>query len=97
MQVLSPNREANRQAPPPRDDRPSVPGPRTTPSQGSKLALDSSAKPRRTGLQLPVSLPFDTWRRIGHQISLIADSSTLSAPADPTVTMTTSGTESSEA
>ncbi|GAA0821364.1 LmbU family transcriptional regulator [Streptosporangium amethystogenes subsp. fukuiense] len=75
MQVLSPNREANRQAPPPRDDRPPVPSPRATPSQGSKLALDASAKPRRTGLQLPVSLPFDTWRRIGHQISLIADSS----------------------
>lgn len=75
MQVLSPNREANRQAPPPCDDRQPAPAPRGTPSQASKLALDASAKPRRTGLQLPSSLPFDTWRRIGHQISLIADSS----------------------
>ncbi|GAA4198944.1 hypothetical protein GCM10022252_50090 [Streptosporangium oxazolinicum] len=75
MQVLSPNREANRQAPPSCDERPPVPAPRRPTSQGSKLALDASAKPRRTGLQLPSSLPFDTWRRIGHQISLIADSS----------------------
>ncbi|GAA2988553.1 LmbU family transcriptional regulator [Streptosporangium longisporum] len=75
MQVLSPHREANRNAPPSCNDKKPVPSPRPPSPQGSKLALDASAKPRRTGLQLPSSLPFDTWRRIGHQISLIADSS----------------------
>ncbi|MGC5013552.1 LmbU family transcriptional regulator [Streptosporangium sp. DT93] len=75
MQVLSPRREANRNAPPSSTDEQPAPPPRSPSPSGSKLALDASAKPRRTGLQLPSSLPFDTWRRIGHQISLIADSS----------------------
>ncbi len=45
-----------------------------TPANGG-LMLDRAAKPRRTGLELPPELPFETWQRIGGQIALIADSS----------------------
>ncbi|GAA2882285.1 hypothetical protein GCM10010517_45440 [Streptosporangium fragile] len=76
MRVLSPSQEANRQAASsPPETRQPVPRQRAASDPNSRLALDASAKPRRTGLQLPSSLPFDTWRRIGHQISLISDSS----------------------
>jgi hypothetical protein len=54
----------------------------TTPAGGrigtlgpQRLALDSLALARRTGLYLPANLPFTTWQRIGAQISTICDSS----------------------
>lgn len=41
----------------------------------ARMVLDQSARPRRSGLELPPRLPFETWQRIGRQISLISDCS----------------------
>lgn len=41
----------------------------------ARIVLDRSAGPRRNGLELPPRLPFETWQRIGQQISLISDCS----------------------
>jgi hypothetical protein len=51
------------------------PGERIRASGPQRLALDSLALARRTGLYLPANLPFTTWQRIGAQISTICDSS----------------------
>jgi hypothetical protein len=44
-------------------------------SHQKRLGLDAIARPGRTSLNLPDSLPIGIWQRIGEQIFLIADSS----------------------
>ncbi|MEV4020458.1 LmbU family transcriptional regulator [Nonomuraea angiospora] len=49
-------------------------GVRENPLSG-RLGLDSAVQARRLGLRLPVDMPFESWRKIGDQLSVIADSS----------------------
>lgn len=44
-------------------------------ASAARMVLDQSARPRRCSLELPSRLPFETWQRIGRQISLISDCS----------------------
>ncbi|MET7339270.1 LmbU family transcriptional regulator [Nonomuraea sp. NPDC005650] len=41
-----------------------------------KAGLDSSVQARRLGLRLSMDMSFESWRKIGDQLSVIADSST---------------------
>lgn len=45
------------------------------PQKEKTIGLDSHVLPRRTGLQFPSALSFETWHRIGRQLHLISDSS----------------------
>ncbi|MGH3897822.1 MAG: LmbU family transcriptional regulator [Pseudonocardiaceae bacterium] len=42
---------------------------------GSSLGFDGAVRARRAALRLPKEMTFESWRRVGEQISLIADSS----------------------